>query len=532
MQSLSRRFLFGIGLTALVTTAVGSAAAFVMFQLEMADHQISFIEDSVHAGRSAAWLLGLGLGAALFQSVVIVALARHALVRPLKILADSCAPEHQASQSGPEVALIEARADEIGVLARALRQEREKGEALLASLEERVSARTAEFERATTEKSRFLANMSHELRTPLNGVIAISETLAARQRTKRDKELAALIVSSGRLLEQVLTDILDFSKIEAGEITLADEVMGLEAVVGRIAELHRAAAESKGLSLIWRVEPTAAGHYRGDSVRLTQVLSNLLSNAVKFTHAGSVILTAEADEGGLRFSVVDSGIGFDEGVKARLFRRFEQADASIRRRFGGTGLGLAISRSLVELMGGQIDVQSTPGLGSTFEFVLPLARTQAEAPTAEADVEDSFTLDGVRVLLAEDHPTNQKVVQLILEAIGVDLEIVENGALALDRLRRQRFDVVLMDMQMPELDGLSATQALRALEAETGTVRTPVIMLTANAMDEHVRASLAAGADEHLSKPIRPHALIHAIGRRVLAARTPETPSENEVSAA
>jgi len=470
------------------------------------------------AMKSASWVLLVGLLAALVQTLLIVALARRTIVRPLAALARSCEPGREAPEADGEIVHVETRLDEIGVLARALRQERTKVETVLASLEERVAARTAELERANAEKSRFLANMSHELRTPLNGVIAISESLEKRQRTKRDKELASLIVSSGRLLEQVLTDILDFSKIEAGEITLAVEVISLEAVVARIAELHRAAAEAKGLTMIWRVEPSAAGFYRGDSVRLTQVLSNLLSNAVKFTEAGSVILTAEACADGLKFSVVDSGIGFDDEVKARLFRRFEQADASIRRRFGGTGLGLAISRSLVELMGGQIDVHSIPGAGSTFEFVLPLERAELSAPVAPVASDDDFSLERRRILLAEDHPTNQKVIQLILEVLGVDLEIVENGALALERLKSDRYDVVLMDMQMPELDGLSATAALRAFERETGRPRTPVIMLTANAMDEHVKASLDAGADQHLSKPIRPQALIEAICHLILKA--------------
>ncbi len=478
------------------------------------------------AFRSAGWVLGVGLMAAVFQTLIIMGLARRTIVDPLKSLANSCTAEPVRPAVAAAVAAAERRQDEIGVLARALADERLKAETLLASLEERVAARTAELERANTEKSRFLANMSHELRTPLNGVIAISDALAQRQRTKRDRELAQLIVSSGRLLEQVLTDILDFSKIEAGEITLADEVVDLRAVVERIAELHRAAAEAKGLALIWRVAPEAQGTYRGDSVRLTQVLSNLLSNAVKFTQAGSVILTAEARDEGLFFSVVDTGIGFDDAVKARLFRRFEQADTSIRRRFGGTGLGLAISRSLVELMGGQIDVDSAPGYGSAFHFTLPLVRAQAEAPHEEAEAEPAIELAGVRILLAEDHPTNQKVIQLILEAVGVHLDIVENGALALDRVRAEPYDLVLMDMQMPELDGLSATMALRAWEAEAGRARLPVIMLTANALDEHVRSSLEAGADEHLSKPIRPMALIEAIARRL-----PQAP-EAEANAA
>jgi signal transduction histidine kinase/CheY-like chemotaxis protein len=460
------------------------------------------------AARTASWVLLLGALAALAQTLLVVFLARRAIVQPLSRLADSCEPE---ARNRPDVTDIEGRDDEIGVLAVALRSERGKSEEVLASLEDRVRERTAELERANTEKSRFLANMSHELRTPLNGVIAISETLAAQQKTDKSRELAELIVSSGRLLEQVLTDILDFSKIEAGEIQLAHETFQMKAIVSRIAELHRASAETKGLDFAWSVAPEAEGVFAGDQVRLTQVLSNLLSNAVKFTDAGSVRLAVTAPEGRLCFQVSDSGIGFDDEVKARLFRRFEQADASIRRRFGGTGLGLAISRSLVELMGGAIDVDSRPGSGSTFTFVLPLERAEA-APSSEAQTEDEgFDISGCRVLLAEDHPTNQKVVQLILQSVAVDPVIVENGAMALELLKAQRFDVVLMDMQMPELDGLSATTLLREFERAHGLPRTPVIMLTANALDEHVRASHDAGADQHLSKPIRATALIEAI---------------------
>jgi len=209
--------------------------------------------------------------------------------------------------------------------------------------------------------------------------------------------------------------------------------------------------------------------------------------------------------------VTDTGIGFGEEVKVRLFRRFEQADASIRRRFGGTGLGLAISRSLVELMGGSIDVASKEGEGSTFTVLLPLSRDVEETAGPASERSDEFDLAGLRVLLAEDHPTNQKVVQLILESVDVEPVIVANGALAIAALKSQRFDVVLMDMQMPHLDGLAATAMLRDLEAAEGWPRTPVIMLTANALDEHVYASRQAGADLHLSKPIRAAALIEAM---------------------
>ena len=459
--------------------------------------------------RSASWVLLIGGFASLIQALAVVLLARSSIVRPVERLAASCEPGDAARA---DVSDVERRNDEIGVLAVSLRTEREKTEAVLASLEDRVSERTAQLERANTEKSRFLANMSHELRTPLNGVIAISETLAHQQVTPRGRELAELIMSSGRLLERVLTDILDFSKIEAGEVAFARDEFAMNRLVSHIAELHRASAQTKGLDFRWTVSDEADGRYAGDTVRITQVLSNLLSNAVKFTEVGEVALqVAVTADGEICFQVSDSGIGFDDETGARLFRRFEQADASIRRRFGGTGLGLAISRSLVELMGGRIEVSSAPGLGSTFSVYVPLERLEGEASDDGAGQAAELDIAGCRVLVAEDHPTNQKVVELILESVGVIPTIVENGQLALDLLKAERFDVVLMDMQMPELDGLSATALLRDYERETGLPRTPVIMLTANALDEHIRSSQDAGADLHLSKPIHAQALIESI---------------------
>jgi len=475
--------------------------------------------------RSAAWVLLIGGVASALQALAVVLMARSSIVRPVERLAASCEPEAFGLTQRPDVGDVERRKDEIGVLATALRTEREKTVAVMASLEDRVSERTAQLERANTEKSRFLANMSHELRTPLNGVIAISETLAGKQTTAKGRELAELIVSSGRLLERVLTDILDFSKIEAGEISLARDEFSMQRLVGGIAELHRASAQGKGLAFRWTVASEAEGRFAGDTVRITQVLSNLLSNAVKFTEAGEVALEVIAYGDEVRFQVSDTGIGFDEETGARLFRRFEQADASIRRRFGGTGLGLAISRSLIELMGGRIVVQSTPGRGSTFSVYVPLERLEGEAAEEGGDQAPVLDIAGCRVLVAEDHPTNQKVVELILESVGVSPTIVENGQQAIDLLKTERFDVVLMDMQMPELDGLSATIMLREYERETGAKRTPVIMLTANALDEHIRSSHEAGADLHLSKPIHAQALIESIMNAISAEPAAEAPS-------
>lgn len=466
----------------------------------------------ISAAKSVAWVPIIGLLAGMLHALFMVYMARQHITGPMRRLADSCDPE-LGPASPSRLAEDESRQDEVGLLARALAAERAKAEGARATLEERVLERTAELEQANAEKSRFLANMSHELRTPLNGVIAISQTLKERQSSPKDQELAELIVSSGRLLEQVLTDILDFSSIEAGRILLASEPFDLDLLVGRIAELHRASAESKGLSLEWTVEPAARGGYLGDPVRLTQVLSNLLSNAVKFTQTGGVRLTVLRTDGRLEFSVVDTGIGFDEAVRARLFRRFEQADDSIRRQFGGTGLGLAISRSLVELMGGEISASSTPGKGSDFRvrLELPQAPVSRDGLAATPDLGALVPDFALRVLLAEDHPTNQKVVQLILGSVGITPVVVEDGQAALDALESADFDVVLMDMQMPVLDGLSATVELRRRELAHERPRTPVIMLTANALEEHVLAGKAAGGDWHLTKPIRASDLLSAI---------------------
>jgi signal transduction histidine kinase/ActR/RegA family two-component response regulator len=467
------------------------------------------------AAHSAAWILGLGLLAAAAQTLLLVFLARRTLAQPLRLLAEAAETETPGAFEAAALKGIGARNDEIGLLARTLGAARARARDVLASLEERVRERTAQLEAANQEKSRFLANMSHELRTPLNGVVAVAEVLAQEQTEPRAREQAELIASSGRLLERVLSDILDFSKIEAGQLRLEISAFDVETLTARIASLHKAAAEAKGVELKWSVDPEARGAWRGDPVRLTQIQSNLLSNAVKFTDQGSIELTVERAARGLCFRVRDSGIGFDEQTRGRLFQRFEQADASITRRFGGTGLGLAICRSLTELMGGRIDAQSRPGEGSTFTVILPLERLDGPAVAEEASVAAAGEAEGrpLRILLAEDHPTNQRVVQMILEAAGHQLVIADDGAAALELLQEGGFDVVLMDMQMPQMDGLTATAALRALEAAGGWARTPVIMLTANALDEHVRASRSAGADAHIAKPIRAAGLLETIAR-------------------
>ncbi|HEY3812735.1 MAG TPA: ATP-binding protein [Caulobacteraceae bacterium] len=472
------------------------------------------------AAKSASWILLFGALAGVAQSALVVWLARSHIVTPLQRLAQSASLRgRKRRRASAAVADLEVRADEIGALARALRSEREKVGVLLNTLEDRVKRRTRDLETANREKSRFLANMSHELRTPLNGVVAVSDVLAREQKTKRTRELAELVVSSGRLLERVLTDILDFSKIEAGQMTLEAVDFDLRALVGRVAKLHAAVAEQKGLAFDCRVAPEAEGDYLGDPVRVTQILSNLLSNAVKFTDKGRVDLIVDRADGGLRFRVVDTGVGFDPATGARLFKRFQQADASVTRRFGGTGLGLSISASLAELMQGTICAESEAGKGSTFELRLPLPRSEIHHEEADAPDTDESALTGAKVLVAEDHPTNQRVARLILEASGIEIAMVENGELALEAVKTGGFDAVLMDMQMPVMDGLTATREIRRWEAEHAKARLPIIMLTANALDEHVHASREAGADRHVSKPLRPDTLLAALSQEILAAR-------------
>jgi PAS domain S-box-containing protein len=385
-------------------------------------------------------------------------------------------------------------------------------------------------EAANIAKSDFLANMSHEIRTPLNGVIGIVDALSRTPLSPDQAEMVALIRGSGVTLERLVSDILDVSKIEAGQLTLESRPFDLEEALEPVSVM-RARAEDKGLAFRLTRSPDARGVFRGDSTRIRQVLGNLLSNAIKFTAAGSVGVDIDVqpadfdapDEAHiLTITVDDTGVGFDAGHAARLFERFNQADSTITRRFGGTGLGLSICRSLVAMMGGEIEARSTPGAGSRFRFTLPLARVGSLDAYAgrEADAQLSTAFDGrsLRILVAEDHPTNQRVVELILGSQGAEVIIANDGAEALAAFEATTFDLVLMDMQMPVMDGLTATRAIRDLEARSpNRARTPVVMLSANAMAEHREEAEAAGADSHIAKPVTAASLLAGIDA-VLAA--------------
>jgi PAS domain S-box-containing protein len=375
-------------------------------------------------------------------------------------------------------------------------------------------------EAANRAKSEFLANMSHEIRTPLNGVMGVAGALGRTVLTADQKEMVGLIESSAKTLESLLSDVLDLARIESGRLQLKPEPFDLCQSVRQVAQLFDASAEAKGLTILTALAPDVAGMFDGDAPRIRQILSNLVSNAVKFTTDGRVTLSARLQPSGdgaarLVLSVADTGIGFDAETKSRLFERFEQADGSITRKFGGTGLGLAISRSLAEAMGGSLEADATPGRGAVFTCILPLPRVAVENPAEAADEADDFPpvrdLSTFKVLLAEDHPTNRRVVELILGAAGVDLTCVEDGAAAVDAWSTGAFDLILMDMQMPVMDGLTATRTIRRMEERQGRPRTLIFALTANAMPEHAAASADAGADGHLTKPISMADLLAAV---------------------
>jgi CheY-like chemotaxis protein len=355
--------------------------------------------------------------------------------------------------------------------------------------------------------------MSHEIRTPLNGIVAGADILAKADLTPRARELVDIILMSGRSLERLLTDILDLVRVEAGHVAIQEGPFHIGDLARSVAALSGLGAEDKGLPVRVNVTPDADAAATGDGARLRQVLTNLLSNAVKFTDQGHVTLdVARSRTGAVRFCVSDTGVGFDVADKAQIFDRFQQVDTSFTRRFGGAGLGLAISRELVELMGGDLCCDSVQGAGSSFWFELPLPLHHEAEADPRTEEPAGRAMGDLRVLVADDHPTNRKIVELML-AGQARIVLAENGLDAVEAARHAPFDLVLMDMQMPVMDGLTAVRQIRALESQAGRGRTPIIMLTANARPEHVQASREAGADLHLEKPITAASLFTAIGQ-------------------
>jgi signal transduction histidine kinase/CheY-like chemotaxis protein/HAMP domain-containing protein len=389
-----------------------------------------------------------------------------------------------------------------------------------------VEARDAA-EQGSRSKAAFLATMSHEIRTPMNGILGMTDLALAGELPPEQREQLGWVKSSAESLLTILNDILDFSKIDAGRLELENRPFYISHLMNAVIGLHAQASDAKGIRLAWESAGTLPLRVAGDSTRIGQVLNNLLSNAIKFTASGGVLVKV-ANEARpedpaylirLHFSVSDTGPGIPEEKLAHIFSPFAQADASITRKFGGTGLGLTIAKELAELMGGGLSVESGLGRGSTFHFRAVLTQVEAKEaqPTGEPPVAETSG-HGVCVLLVEDTPVNQVLGRAILEKQGFQVVLAEDGRLAVDAALRRTFDIILMDMQMPNMDGLEATRLIREEERASGRVAVPIIAMTANAMDSDRDRCMEAGMDAFLAKPFRRQEIMAVLGRFLSSA--------------
>ncbi len=379
-----------------------------------------------------------------------------------------------------------------------------------------VNAALVRAEEATRAKSQFLAAVSHEIRTPKNAIIGLTGLLQREVTDTGQREKLATVADAAHHLLVIINDILDLSKIEAGKLTLVEDDVIVVPLMDSVQSLISDAAAAKGVTVVSEVDPALADlHLRGDRVRLSQVLLNYASNAVKFTEQGAIHLRARLEEDlgptvRLRFEVEDTGIGIVAADRDRLFNAFEQADSSTTRKYGGTGLGLTINRRLAQVMGGEVGLDSRLGEGSTFWFSVPLAKAPAGSAAAEpvAGAEPERQLaeryQDRRLLLVEDNPVNQKVAVALLRETRLPVDVAENGARAVEMAAANAYDLILMDMHMPVMDGIEATRAIRRLP---GHAATPIVAMTANAFDEERDRCLEAGMNDHLGKPVRPEVL-------------------------
>jgi CheY-like chemotaxis protein/two-component sensor histidine kinase len=394
-----------------------------------------------------------------------------------------------------------------------------------------LAQRLAEMEQSLLAQSAFFANMSHEIRTPLHGILGITRLLLDTHLDDEQARFASTIQASGMALMRIVNDIPALSKLEAGKLQLEQSDLDLRDVVGQVQSLLSPVASQKGLSLTVCVPAELDTRARGDAMRLQQVLNNLISNAIKFTQRGGVSVTlaaAETVSDGMsyRISVADTGIGIERSAIDRVFTPFEQADNSTSRRYGGTGLGLAIVKRLVQEFGGDIVFESTVGLGSTFTFTCCLAKPEGQpGQTLDAAPQAGLPLENRKVLLVEDNPVNQIYAQAILDRHSCETTIADNGVIGVECWRSARFDLILMDCHMPEMDGFESTRAIRTQEHSAGNRPTPIIGITASALPADREACLAAGMDDVLVKPFGPQEFVDMMARWCEAVPGSESPA-------